>query len=195
MTVNDIYLDYLFPCEDRFVFLFGGAGSGKSHAGMQKIITRLESENNHRFLALRKLNNRVEESVFNKALTVIKNEIGSYEEYSTAKKPFKIAHEDGGEMLMNGLDDQEKIKSIEGITGVFIEEITEFTEEDFIQIKLRMRGDTDSYHQIISCFPVTIRAKLYQVLNIQGQQCTQEVHPLIIVALRILITNDLYLQD
>lgn len=152
MTVNDIYLDYLFTCEDRFIFLFGGAGSGKSHAGMQKIMTRLESENNHRFLALRKLNNRVEESIFNKALTIIKNEIGSYTEYSTAKKPFKMIHEDGGEILMNGLDDQEKIKSIEGITSVFLEEVTEFSEEDFIQIKLRMRGETDTYRQIISCF-------------------------------------------
>ncbi len=152
MTVNDIYLDYLFPCKDRYIFLFGGAGSGKSHAGMQKIITRLETEDAHRFLALRKLNNRVEESIFNKAMTIIKNEIGSYNEYSTTKKPFKISHCDGSEMLMNGLDDQEKIKSIEGITSVFIEEITEFTEEDYIQIKLRMRGETDTYHQIISCF-------------------------------------------
>ena len=152
MKVNDIYLDYLFSCKDRFVFLFGGAGSGKSHAAVQKKIVRLETENNHRFLALRKLNNRVEESIFNKALTVIKNETQSYLEYSTSKKPFKLLHEDGGEMLMNGLDDQEKIKSIEGITGVLIEEITEFTEEDFIQIKLRMRGETDSYQQMICCF-------------------------------------------
>ncbi len=51
-----------------------------------------------------------------------------------------------------GLDDREKLKSIEGITSIWIEEATELTKEDFLQVDLRLRGRTKSYKQIMLSF-------------------------------------------
>jgi phage terminase large subunit len=47
------------------------------------------------------------------------------------------------------MDDPEKLKSIEGVTGVWMEEATEFTQEDFEQLDLRLRGETLYHKQIL----------------------------------------------
>ena len=60
-------------------------------------------------------------------------------------------------IIFLGVDDVEKLKSIAGVTSVFIEEATELTVEEFHQIDLRLRGETDNYKQIILAFnPISI---------------------------------------
>jgi phage terminase large subunit len=56
------------------------------------------------------------------------------------------------QVLFLGLDDPEKIKSIKGLTSVWLEETTEFTKQDFLQIDLRLRDPGPGYHQIICTF-------------------------------------------
>jgi phage terminase large subunit len=63
-----------------------------------------------------------------------------------------IQFPNGNEVIFLGLDDTEKLKSIHGITSIWIEEATELTEEDFMQVDLRLRGKTQHYKQIILTF-------------------------------------------
>lgn len=58
----------------------------------------------------------------------------------------------GNEIILHGMDDQEKIKSIAGITSVWCEEATELEEVDFNQLELRVRGETSNYKQFIVTF-------------------------------------------
>jgi phage terminase large subunit len=58
----------------------------------------------------------------------------------------------GNEIILYGMDDPEKIKSIAGITGVWCEEATELNEGDFNQLELRVRGETENYKQFILTF-------------------------------------------
>ena len=58
----------------------------------------------------------------------------------------------GNELILHGMDDQEKIKSIAGITSVWCEEATELDELDFNQLELRVRGETATYKQFIITF-------------------------------------------
>ena len=58
----------------------------------------------------------------------------------------------GNELILHGMDDQEKIKSIAGITSVWCEEATELDELDFNQLELRVRGETSTYKQFIITF-------------------------------------------
>jgi phage terminase large subunit len=50
--------------------------------------------------------------------------------------------------MFTGMDDVEKLKSIEGVTSIWCEEATELTQEDFEQLDLRLRGDHGSKKQI-----------------------------------------------
>lgn len=58
----------------------------------------------------------------------------------------------GNQILCKGLDDPAKIKSIKGITGMWLEEATEFEETDLDQLDLRIRGEKENYVQYIFTF-------------------------------------------
>ena len=54
--------------------------------------------------------------------------------------------------MFSGLDDVEKLKSIEGVTSIWAEEATELSQEDFEQLDLRLRGNTGALKQVILTF-------------------------------------------
>ena len=58
----------------------------------------------------------------------------------------------GSQFMFSGLDDVEKLKSIEGVTSIWVEEATELLQEDFEQLDLRLRGEFGCLKQIILTF-------------------------------------------
>lgn len=132
----------------RYLILCGGAGSGKTEFAARKLFYRCMTEGNHRFLILRKVRSRVRESVMEVMARVL---IGNNIEFQHDKTD-RVYSFNGNQLLFDGLDDPEKIKSIKGITGEWLEEMTEFTREDFIQLDLRLREPGPAYHQVIGTF-------------------------------------------
>lgn len=141
----------LFKDQSRYQVAWGGAGSGKSHIVARKILYRLlkESDVKHNFLVIRKVDRTIKRSVF----TLLKNIISRWRltsEFSINLTDKTITHNDTGSQIMfSGLDDVEKLKSIEGVTSIWCEEATELTQEDFEQLDLRLRGDHGCLKQII----------------------------------------------
>lgn len=151
LRVNACYVP-LFNSVARYLILYGGSGSGKSWFAAQKVITRLVSEEKHRILCLRKVAKTLDTSVFKLLLDVI-GELGLRSEFEVNKTKMHFRHvPTGNEIILAGLDDVEKLKSIAGITSIWIEEATELADGDFDQIDLRLRGETDNYKQIILSF-------------------------------------------
>ncbi len=78
---------------------------------------------------------------------------GLYPYFTVTKSPLEITcNLNGNKILFVGIDDPEKLKSIAGITSIWVEEATELTQEDFQQLDLRLRGKTKTYKQIIITF-------------------------------------------
>lgn len=149
VLINKAYKP-LVSDKSRYLVLIGGAGSGKSVFAAQKLIFRaLKSK--HRFLVVRKVSDTLKDSVF-KLITAMLSDIGILSRCEVNKTEKTILLPNGSEILMKGLDDPEKIKSIAGITGIWIEEATELQEADFDQLDLRLRGETEFYKQIIFTF-------------------------------------------
>lgn len=139
--------------ENRYLIMVGSAGSGKSEFSGRKIFYRCMKEGNHRFLIMRKVRTTLRESVIKLMLELLDSTKNLYifnktERFITLYNPQGIK----SEILFEGLDDPEKIKSIKGITGIWIEEMTEFTRQDVMQIDLRLRGKTKYYKQIMCSF-------------------------------------------
>jgi phage terminase large subunit len=65
---------------------------------------------------------------------------------------FRSKYGDWNTLLFYGLDDTEKLKSIKGLTMIWVEEATEISEKDFVQLDLRLRDPTPFYKQIIMTF-------------------------------------------
>jgi len=164
-VVNDVYYP-LLENQDRYLVLYGGAGGGKSHFAAQKTLIRIvvgaKKGIKHRFLALRKTQPAVRKSVF----ALFNHYINEWNLSRIAKinrTDMTIQFFNGSEIICGGLDDPEKLKSIEGVTSAWLEEATEFTEDDFKQVNLRLRGKTQSYKQIILTFnPVSKLSWLYK---------------------------------
>jgi phage terminase large subunit len=149
MKVNQCYRsDFIY--NGRYLVLLGGAGSGKSYFATQKLIIRA-MQTKHRFLVLRKVERTIRESVF-KLFTSVLLEENLSDMVSINKTDKTIRFKNGSEIIFAGLDDPEKIKSIAGITGMWLEEATEFSEADFDQLDLRLRGLGNDYKQIILAF-------------------------------------------
>lgn len=136
---------------ERYVVMYGGGGSGKSVSIAQIIIVRLLIEPGHRFLILRKVHRTLKRSVFQLIRDVI-SDWGLGELFSINLTDLTVTCKNGSQILFSGLDDVEKLKSITGITSVWIEEATEITLEDFEQVNLRLRGKTSYRKQIYLTF-------------------------------------------
>ncbi len=142
------HFEPLLTNERRYLILCGGAGSGKTEFAARKLFYRCMTEGNHRFLILRKVRSRVRESVMEVMARVLTDNGVKYQHDKT-DRVFSFC---GNQVLFDGLDDPEKIKSIKGITGEWLEEMTEFGRDDFMQLDLRLREPGPKYHQIIGTF-------------------------------------------
>lgn len=142
----------LFDRRERYLVLCGGAGSGKSEFAGEKTVVRCLEEGRHRMAVMRKIRRTLQES----CVEVIRRKLADNNiphEYNKSDLTIAFAGNLGtNQILFLGLDDPEKIKSIKGITSVWLEETTEFTKQDFLQIDLRLRDPGPGYHQIICTF-------------------------------------------
>ena len=158
------FLPLLFD-QNRYLVLKGGGGSGKSIFAGQKIIERCVSEPGHRFLVVRKVGKSLRQSCF----AQLKEQVMDMYPDEVAKIPqgesgdMYILFKNGSQILFSGLDNVEKLKSIRRITSIWIEEATEVLKNDFDQLDIRLRDQTEHYQQIIVTFnPVSVTHWLKQ---------------------------------
>jgi len=148
---NDIYIPLLNE-KARFLILYGGGGSGKSVFAAHKIILRIKGEIGHKFLALRKVGETVKDSIFAELQGAV-DDLGVSDEFQVNKTDRTFTHlPTGNQILCKGLDEPKKIKSIKGITGMWLEEATDFDELDLDQLDIRIRGEKPNYVQFILSF-------------------------------------------
>lgn len=159
---NDVYLPFVSDYSKRYEVYYGGAGSGKSVFVAQKLVYKALREK-RKILVLRKVGRTVKNSVFQLLIdTLIDWKI--IDKCKVNRTDFSIWLPNGSLFLCTGLDDAEKIKSITGLTDAWLEEATEFIQDDFNQIDLRIRHTTAADQQIILSFnPVSKANWCYQL--------------------------------
>ena len=140
-------LRYTLDPSVRFIVMYGGSSSGKSYSAAQVIslLTYYEGGNN---LVMRKVGASIEKTIysdFRAALSGIESLNGRYR-----FKQNSIVFNNGTKIDFSGLDDPEKIKGISQYKRVFLDELSEYDETDFKQIRLRLRGKKGQ--QIMAAF-------------------------------------------
>lgn len=151
LIVNDAYIP-LFDNKTRFLIVYGGSGSGKSVFCAHKIIKRTIQEKGHKFLCLRKIGNTIHDSIFAELEACI-TEHEAESQFLVNRSTHTFTHLPTGNMILcKGLDEAGKIKSIKGITGMWLEEASDYEEDDFNQLNIRIRGKKQHYVQYILSF-------------------------------------------
>lgn len=155
---NDVYKPFLHD-EHRFLIFYGGAGSGKSVFVAQRYIYKLLTQPKCNLLCVRAVGNTLRDSVFAELCKVIKtwNLKGLFD---IKESEMRIRCLNGNEVLMRGLDDVEKLKSVTFVNGeltdVWIEEASEVKESDFNQLNVRLRGQGTKKQIVVSFNPIDV---------------------------------------
>ena len=150
--VKDIFYD-----RQRFIVCKGGGGSGKSFGIAQMLVYRMLAEEGHKMLIIRKVDNTLRDSCF----ALIKEVIHLYncqDLFNINKSDMTITNlYNNNQMIFKGLQDPERIKSINGITDIWIEEATELEVADYRQLNIRLRTRSKNPLQMFITFnPVSI---------------------------------------
>lgn len=135
---NDAYYNDLFDYTNRYQVFYGGAGSGKSHFVFQKVVVKALNDR-RKVLVIRKVARTLKDSCFQMVIDTL----AKFQLLSACKinnSTFTIELPNGSMFLFKGMDDEQKIKSVAGITDIVIEEATEITQDEFTQLDLRLRA-------------------------------------------------------
>ena len=133
----------------RFIILFGGSSSGKSYSVAQLILimTLWDGENT---IVMRKVGASISKTIY-EDFKVAAKQLGVFSMFKFKDGVRQIiCIPNGAKIDFGGLDDPEKIKGISNYKRVVLDEWSEFTSEDYKQVRKRLRGKKGQ--QIITTF-------------------------------------------
>ncbi|WP_271901558.1 PBSX family phage terminase large subunit [Limosilactobacillus reuteri] len=150
---NKQIYDNLFDYSHFIEVWYGGASSGKSHGVVQKVVLKSLQHWKHprKVLWLRKVDRTIQESIFADVIDCLSN--WQLLPLCRVNKSNRTIHlPNGAVFLFKGMDDPEKIKSIKGLSDVVMEEASEFNQDDFTQLTLRLREPKHKKRQLFCMF-------------------------------------------
>lgn len=152
LQINRAYQP-IFKRQERYIVLYGGAGSGKSKFAVQYLLLKYSREK-RTALIIRKVGATIRDSIFKEFITAL-SEMNLYSTSKINKSSLQIQLKNGSLLIFKGLDDREKIKSISGIDDIMIEEATELSRDDYTQLDLRLRSKASNQQIILMFNPVS----------------------------------------
>lgn len=150
--VNPHFEDFLFEWATKFQFLVGGYGSSKSYHVALKIILKLMSEK-RTALVVREVYDTHRDSTYS-LLEEIVNDLGLDEKIKCVVSPMQIRFPNGSKIIFKGMDKPAKLKSINNVSVIWIEECSEVKYAGFKELIGRLRHPTLKLHMILSTNPV-----------------------------------------
>lgn len=151
--VNDHFDEFIDDWGSRIYFLLGGYGSSKSYHIVIKLIKKLLQEK-RKALIVREVFDTIRDSCFDLLLEVAEAmEVDPYLTFTTS--PMQVRFQNGSKIIFKGMDKPAKLKSLNGVSIVWIEECSEVKYAGFKEILGRLRHPTLSNHILLSTNPVS----------------------------------------
>lgn len=170
-SVAPAFEDYIFNWDYETYLLVGGYGSGKSYDTAFKIILKLLEEK-RKALVVREVFDTIQESCYDlfaellddmnlltedpKVFRRKKNKV------LALKSPLRFRFPNGSQIIFKGMDKAEKVKSINGVSIVWLEECSEIKYEGYKELLGRIRTPDVSMHFILTCNPVNRENWVYR---------------------------------
>ena len=152
VTVNNHFIDFIQDWNYKFYFLVGGYGSSKSYHVATKLLLKLASEK-RLALVVREVYDTIRDSCFS-LFEEVALRIGIYDYLKFKTSPMQVIFPNGSKIIFKGLDKPAKLKSINGVSIVWLEECSECKYEAYKELLGRLRHMQMSNHIICSTNPV-----------------------------------------
>lgn len=181
--VNPHFLKYVNDWNYRTYLSFGGYGSSKSYHTALKLILKLMQEP-RKALVMRHVYDTHRDSTFSLIKEIVKDMgMAGYDSRQRKEKnkiqikssPMKFEFPNGSEIIFRGADDENKLKSLNGVSIVWIEEATEISYAVYKEIRKRLRTPNVSVHFLLTFNPVGVDNWVYKHFFINQKTVDGEV--------------------
>lgn len=160
-------------------FLLGGYGSGKSYHIAAKLVMKCLAEQ-RKVLVVRETYGTHKDSTFAlfkeilEDMGILESTINSKSAYNKKyrsltrisvvlrQSPMELRFPNGSRIFFRGMDDPQKLKSIHGVSIVWLEECSEIKYEGYKELKGRLRVLKQKNHFILSTNPVSKENWVYK---------------------------------
>ena len=121
----------------RYIWLFGGSSASKTFSEVQFLIKDMLCGTDNNAMILRKYATDIRDSIYSDFKNII-DDWGLNDLFIFQQNYIKCVT--GSFIRFRGLDNSEKIKGLSNFKYVVMEEVSQFDEVDFKQVKKRLRG-------------------------------------------------------
>ncbi|MGJ9460107.1 PBSX family phage terminase large subunit [Oceanobacillus sp. CF4.6] len=160
--VNPHFEEFLFDWNQKFQVLVGGYGSSKSYHAALKVVLKLLQEK-RTALVVREVYDTHKDSTFSLFREIIED-IGLLDDSGKKKisrgkirpkeSPYELKFSNGSKVIFKGMDKPQKLKSINNVSLIWLEECSEIKYAGFKELLGRLRHPTLKLHMILSTNPV-----------------------------------------
>lgn len=168
--INPRFEDYLFDWNHKQYLLVGGYGSSKSYHTAFKLICKLLEEK-RKALVVREVFETIKESCYDLMCEILDDMDLLAEDNTKAakrgkvvasKSPLELRFPNGSKVIFRGMDKPRKLKSIHGVSIVWIEECSEVKYEGYKEILGRLRTPDLKIHFLLTTNPVGVENWVYK---------------------------------
>lgn len=198
MTTVDLdyashFEEFLFDWNHKIYLAIGSYGSGKSHETAMKIIIKLLGEK-RRCAVIREVYETHLESTY-QLLQEVAEVIDPDGKLMTFKKsPLAVEFHNGSKIIFKGLDKVEKMKGLQGVSVVWLEEASEIKYSGYKELLLRLRTKKQTLHILLSTNPVSKENWIYQHFFENEEKKIKVVDEFEFYEKRVLKIDDLYMH-
>lgn len=150
--INPHFKAFLFDWDSKIYFLVGGYGSSKSYHVALKVILKLLSEK-RTALVVREVYDTIRDSCFSLFREIVEDMgLGAFIQFNAS--PMQMRFVNGSKIVFKGMDKPAKLKSINNISLIWVEECSELKYAGFKELLGRLRHPTLPLHIILTTNPV-----------------------------------------
>lgn len=165
---------YIFDYSHRWEFWYGGAASSKSYSITQKLIIRACREK-ITIAVCRRYGSTLRNSCFSLFKEILaKWKLTSY--VKIKETDMSIEFPNGSKIIHLGLDDEQKLLSINNIGCFWIEEAFEVQRDIVEQINLRMRAKNENQQIIMSWNPISKNSWIFDFVEVNPPKDSIKLH-------------------
>ncbi len=195
--INPRFENFTFDWGHKHYLCLGGYGSGKSYQIAFKLILKLLQEK-RKALVVREVYDTIRDSCFD-LLKEILEDMGLLAETRKERgkviaktSPMSIEFPNGSKIIFKGMDKPEKLKSINDVSIIWIEEASEVKYSGYKELLGRARHSTLSVHFILSWNPVDEQNWTYKHFFINKETGNVILDPRVLYKRKTVVVGDTY---
>lgn len=163
--ITERFSDYIFNWDYETYLLVGGYGSGKSHSTALKIVLKLLQER-RTALVVRQVYETLKDScyslikeILDKMNLLVDEDDRIVKQSKTKvkalKSPLEFIFPNKSRIIFRGMDKPDKLKSLNDVSIVWLEECPDIKYEGYKELLGRIRTPDVSMHYFLTCNPVS----------------------------------------